>query len=379
MNDTDLETALELTPHFYSAALDFRKWSGVLARLNAIFGTRVAQVTLGNFRDGELIATAHDGLTPEMVEAWLAYPDHVRSDPRIPHGQRLPNRPLCERDILGLSEWHGSRFYKRLWAPFGLDSSIGAITLIDEPAGVFASIGVARAFGAPDFTIRDIERFHLYLPHYREAMRCAFRVRKAQASERAFAAIFDRLRVATLITDRFGVVRYLNQAARLILAEDDALRMSHGAVAGATGRETADLRNTIMRTLAEGSSGVTSRNLVRLSRPMRDSDLLISIAPVGLDDMVNPSSHQMLATLFVLDPERRYEGDAEALQRLFGLTEIESEIMLRIARGQTPREAADAIGRSYETVRSHLKTIYGKTGTRTQSALAGLALSTAHP
>jgi DNA-binding CsgD family transcriptional regulator/PAS domain-containing protein len=379
MNCTDIQTALDITPHFYRAALDFRAWPNVLARLNAVFDAQVAQVTLGNYRNGDLLATAHSGLTPEMLEAWLACPDHVRTDPRIPHALRLPNRPLCERDMMSLTEWHGSPFYVNLFAPFGLDSSIGAFTLLDEEAGIFAAFGVVRSLEAPAFTQRDIERFHLYLPHFREAMRCAFFLQTAQAQGRSYANVFERLRVAALVTDRFGTLRYVNAAARMILKQKEALRLSHGVVAGATGQDTAALRKSIMRALAEGSSGLASRILVRLSRPTQASDLLISIAPVGSDEAFNVPGHQMLAVLFVLDPERRYEGDVEALQRLFGLTQVESEIMLRIARGQTPREAADELGRSYETVRSHLKTIYGKTGTRTQSALGGLAFAMAEP
>jgi DNA-binding CsgD family transcriptional regulator len=80
----------------------------------------------------------------------------------------------------------------------------------------------------------------------------------------------------------------------------------------------------------------------------------------------------MQAILFVLDLERRHEGDAEMLQRLFGLTAAEATVMAMVAEGARPAEVASRLGRSLATVRSHLKAVFAKSGTASQPELSRL-------
>lgn len=54
----------------------------------------------------------------------------------------------------------------------------------------------------------------------------------------------------------------------------------------------------------------------------------------------------------------------------FGLTRVESEIAVRVAAGQCPKQIARETCRSVETVRNQLKTIFEKTETHSQLQLA---------
>jgi DNA-binding CsgD family transcriptional regulator len=54
----------------------------------------------------------------------------------------------------------------------------------------------------------------------------------------------------------------------------------------------------------------------------------------------------------------------------FRLTRVESEIAVRVAAGQSPKEIARETRRSVETVRNQLKTIFEKTETHSQLQLA---------
>lgn len=58
------------------------------------------------------------------------------------------------------------------------------------------------------------------------------------------------------------------------------------------------------------------------------------------------------------------------LQRRFGLTPRESEVVLLLARGATNREAGEALGISPHTVRSHAQRIFRKLDVTTRKALA---------
>jgi DNA-binding CsgD family transcriptional regulator len=57
------------------------------------------------------------------------------------------------------------------------------------------------------------------------------------------------------------------------------------------------------------------------------------------------------------------------LKNRFGLTPAEARLVLRLVSGGSLRSAARALGIKYETVRTHLKSIFQKTGTRRQAEL----------
>jgi len=62
----------------------------------------------------------------------------------------------------------------------------------------------------------------------------------------------------------------------------------------------------------------------------------------------------------------------------FGLTPSEARLALRLVTGKTLRSAAAELHISYETARTQLKRIFGKTGTCRQAELV-VAIVTAFP
>ena len=83
-----------------------------------------------------------------------------------------------------------------------------------------------------------------------------------------------------------------------------------------------------------------------------------------------------LAALFVTDPDRPQEAPAELLQRLFGLTAAEAVVAERLAAGQSLPQTAEALGVTRNTVRTHLRRIFSKTGTSRQAELVKKIMDT---
>jgi DNA-binding CsgD family transcriptional regulator len=79
--------------------------------------------------------------------------------------------------------------------------------------------------------------------------------------------------------------------------------------------------------------------------------------------------------------------DAAQLATQFDLTPAESRLAAMLASGKTVAEAATSLGIAMPTARSHLRAIFGKTGTRRQSeltlhlltSLAALTMATNRP
>jgi DNA-binding CsgD family transcriptional regulator len=66
-------------------------------------------------------------------------------------------------------------------------------------------------------------------------------------------------------------------------------------------------------------------------------------------------------------------GSLDALACLYHLTRTECDVLRRIAEGATAGEIAQELEVSITTVRTHLQSLFRKTGTRRQADLVRLA------
>ncbi len=78
--------------------------------------------------------------------------------------------------------------------------------------------------------------------------------------------------------------------------------------------------------------------------------------------------------MFITDPDQKAPARADTLRTLFRLTPAEVKLATVLLEGKSLSEAANLNQVGRETVRSQLKSIFIKTGTRRQSELIGLLL-----
>ncbi len=76
--------------------------------------------------------------------------------------------------------------------------------------------------------------------------------------------------------------------------------------------------------------------------------------------------------VFLFDHLGWTEFVEDAIKRNFGLTKAECAIVQRLVAGRRPAEIASDLGRSVETIRSHIKSVQSKTYSRDTSALIRL-------
>jgi DNA-binding CsgD family transcriptional regulator len=75
------------------------------------------------------------------------------------------------------------------------------------------------------------------------------------------------------------------------------------------------------------------------------------------------------AIVLIADPDARPVPTEEVWRRLFGLTPAEARLAALLASGLRVDECSDALAVSQATVRTHVKRLLHKTGSRTQSDL----------
>ena len=377
MDRSDIQTALEITPQFYQAALRFEEWGAVLDRMRSVFHAHAAQAILSDPARFEVLAMTHAGLSEAGARNYMAVANHA-GDPRIPLARNLPNRPICERMLMREEDWLQSAYFRELYEPAGFDSTLFVFTFVEE-SGLVASLSLIRARDVPPFTPVEAERMQLYIPHFRAAMQIAGLVRRLEAERRSFAAFFDRLRMATAITDRFGRARYANAAAVALLADGRGVHLRNDRLVAEDAETTRLIHAAVFDAALAADGPGEGRRVFPVRARNGAPPLLIAVSPVdaalrGTEPVTEP-----LAAVFLMDPEARYEGDVEALERLYGLTRAEATLMQQIAAGRRLRDLAAESGRSIETLRSHLKAVHAKTGAGRQADLVRMVAQISDP
>jgi DNA-binding CsgD family transcriptional regulator len=81
------------------------------------------------------------------------------------------------------------------------------------------------------------------------------------------------------------------------------------------------------------------------------------------------------AAMYLSDPERTTPIDPETLSATFELTPKEAAVAVALANGLSVEEVSKTNGTTLNTIRTQLKAIFRKTGTRRQTELVRLLLS----
>jgi DNA-binding CsgD family transcriptional regulator len=142
--------------------------------------------------------------------------------------------------------------------------------------------------------------------------------------------------------------------------------------------ERSALRDAILKAAATagavGAGGGRAETVLVLPRRSPGDPFLVEVAPIR-DRGVELDRGFSGAIMYVIDPMRSDVVSTEGMQALYGLTGTESEICRLIVEGLGTGEVAEARNVGLETVRTHVKRLLEKTGTKNWAQLVRLALS----
>jgi DNA-binding NarL/FixJ family response regulator len=149
-----------------------------------------------------------------------------------------------------------------------------------------------------------------------------------------------------LATDRAGRVLWSTPKARELLAG--------GALPGASIEQLLRVRRS--------QSEAPARCLVDLGGRRLECSFMSSL---GADEL-----------LFRLTEIANTDGDQSILQRAFGVTSREAEVLLWISRGKSNRDIGEILNISPRTVNKHLEQVFVKLGVENRSSAAAAAVRT---
>ena len=364
----DLEHFSDLIGAIYDCVLDDSRWQGVMRLVVEFCGGHGGMIAVANPFTGAIIHSAWYGI------------DLDRQRQLIDDGYGAINPVAyapCFVEVGGIGtlqgsmprqDWLRSKFFRE-WA--GPQRFIDAICLVTAKNAV--QYGMTLILFDHDATEDNVEALRLMGPHLLRALNISQLMRADARATRDLSAMIDALPTAAFLLDAAATVLRANPAGEQLLAAAALLRRDGSRLAA-----TAAAANQVIRAALHqiGSGGTPTEGI---SVPLGEA----SAAPVALlmplpaaKGVLADSGDGAIAALFVQPPQSPVQLPPELLARRYRLTPAELRIFIWIANGHRVAAIADFSGTSQNTVKTHLRALFAKTGARRQADLVRLALST---
>ena len=356
----------------HEGVADDTKWLAALDSLSDAF--KGAAIYLGSTRrDGtvfELSGHRVDAQWSELVNGQLSgheanpiFSTVSRTLRNDPIGTLM--KPIVLSRVIDVEAYHASAIYDRAIAPAGHEYVL--VTVLHADSSSALSLTLARPANSGDFNSDDERLAAAIGPHLLSVLR----LRHQFALARSSSLLLDRFDRAVLLLSASGHVVGGNVRAQQLLDKKDGLSVSNGDLKAATHSDSQRLRQAILETdrAARGAS-LQPRATLRLPRTNGDSDLIVRASPVAPSVSTTFGVGELVTVaLFIHDPDEDAPVIEDMLSDAFGLSHAEAAVAARIWEGDSVADAAGSLSISPNTVKTHLKVVFEKTGVDRQAGL----------
>lgn len=278
-------------------------------------------------------------------------------------------------ELIGEKQWQESAMYRDYLEPLGVQHLLGAD--INTAEGIEARLRITRGQESKDFSEEDRNLIRVVLPHLQRAIRLHAKLDYLECERELFSGAVNRLLLGMIRYDQEGAILEMNSEAERILAEKDGLKLSGGQLVAESRDESREMQRLIDEAVAGGKSdnepGIIEA--MSITREFGRSQLGIVVRTIPMGEY-SEAKQRPAAAVFLRDPDHNSaQPSQDVVRRVFGLTRMEAALAILLAEGNTLDEAAAKLNVRRNTARTHLRSIFGKTGVTRQTMLVRLLLN----
>jgi len=366
----------EVVVQIYRATTEPELWNAVMERIGRRIGANLAAVHVhaqaGDTDPATTVGAWGRRVPPGMRDyesyyatrnVWVQHGAHL-----LKPGAILTGEQMCPEEILLRSE-----FYLDFLRPRDVRYSIRAVLTSDpEPLSYFSA---GRPHASRPFGDAQRRILSAVTPHLIQAIRIQSRLESIQSGRHAVTGALERLPLAVIFLDRRCRVIEMNQSARRIVEAGDGLKLERGVLVALDIRAEVQLQQMIFGAAALDTGRLLQHGgALSLPRPEGRRPLSAMVAPTGVTGIF-PASRSARVVVLIEEPSRRAAEPLEAFAKGHKLSPAEAGLAARLVSGMSLRQAAETLGISENTVRSHLKRVFAKTGVRRQAELVRRVLT----
>jgi len=260
-------------------------------------------------------------------------------------------------------------FYRDWMRPRGLAPlwpMLHVLTLEGEIAP--AALVVFRKQRGEAFSRAELDMANGLVPHLKRAFEIYESLSSLHHERRALEEVIDRLRVGVVLIDSAKRPVLMNRSAQMLIELGETLAVDAGRIRA---RDAAD--QVMLNAALDRASATSAWSAIHL-RETTHAELQVLVNPLTAAP-AGSRERDAVAALFISGRETFSGLSLRYLRSAFGLTSAESELVAGLVDGASLEQAAAERGVSLNTVRSQLKQVFQKTGTRRQSEVVSLVLT----
>jgi DNA-binding CsgD family transcriptional regulator/PAS domain-containing protein len=277
--------------------------------------------------------------------------------------------------LVDWQEFLESRFYKEVWKPLGFHHGIGFNVL--KTGKRMGTLSFSGDEARCPFTDADVHLLALLAPHVCRSVTISDALNLKTIKADALEATLDALASGVYLTDRESRIVYMNRAAEHQVKTGNALRIQDSRLVPVDRAARAALARALDDAIADEAEMPDSGFTLALPEGEK-AGLVATILPLNRGERRHFGGAATTA-IFVQDPVVVPPFPGEAFAKLYDLTGSELRVLLAMAPGLSVKEAAEMLGISDTTAKTHLQHIYAKTGTSKQTELMHLFMSSTPP
>src|ERR1700722_796605 len=351
-----------LVESVYDASIDGDRWPDFLAQLAGQLRRVLPTLCIHDTRAHPGALAINVGYEAGTVRAykehfaernlWLRSGMHLLSP-----GSVRTSHMMCSRQAFLASEWYAD--YCR---PLNILQGIGAT--IHKDSMVTSNVAIFAGDDRAEFAGEEIALLKALMPHMQRALKIHMHVAESDLRQCEFVDAMEPLAVGVILVSASARVLFANKSARCLLDNRDGLMMDRNGLRAVRSRETNALRALIGCTTTS-TGQMQSGGGLNVTRPNGRPALQVLVSPIRPQQTMH-LGERAVAAIYVTDPEQVSAKPEVVLVRLYGLTPAEARVAAVIVKGASARQTAETLAISYNTVKTHLKRVFAKTGTHGQ-------------
>jgi DNA-binding CsgD family transcriptional regulator len=373
MQKFTIEVFSSVIEAIYDCALDPEKWRSVLPQIANLLDSQGSTFAIHDLARREGQRYYDYGIPEAAVKSY--FETYAPLNPIMPATPLMKiGEPWTRQRIIPDQEFLETRFYKEWAKPNHQGDLMGILAL---RAGTrIATHALNRLDSQPYYSPEEYALYGLIAPHICKALTISDALELKTVSSNALETTLNSLIAGVYLIGRDRRVVFMNRAAEMQVAQGLAIGLIEQQLIPNDSMAAVRLERALSEADNVDSTKLAGGHAIAIPS-QRGGGLIATVLPLHRGDRQN-LNHPFMATaaVFVQDPQVAPLLPGEAFAKLYKLTASELRIALALAPGLQLQEAADMLGLSIATVKSHLARIFAKTATSRQAELMALMART---
>lgn len=371
---TDENAVRQIALLAHEAASDSAKWGDVVQGVaRAIDATGGAIFSPQLDPDGRLLAAAWGSTADALgvyVTRWQPHDAWYRAV-QEKNIFNVAGETRVDREVLPTAQLRRTAFHADFLRHYEVEGLL-SLKICDDSdrAAPSTQISFFRPPGAGEFSGPERQVLSALWPHLQRAVHTYWALRKVREHGGVIEAALDELPQPAWVLRPDATIEFSNESARRLFVSVPWVRVRSGRLGAIGDLEQAALCAALNLT----SIGVGQACVATIAEPHGLHRIVLRFARLAADSPYVKAWPRACA-LLLLELPVPDESETQWLARMvhqFHLTAAEARLLRQFVTGVTLTAAAESVGLSIHTVRSHLRSIYDKTGCRRQAELMRL-------